>query len=297
MAANPQQTPIHYRATALPSTPTAAHEGIWDIKGPSDTKYRRYIINSAGVVVEQDAVTAAELALKANDADVVKINGNQTINNIKTFAVSPVFPSKSTPAGNNPTTPATEAQVFLKANDADVVKINGNQTINNIKTFAVSPVVPDAVNANQAASKGQMDTADANLQGQINNINSVINDGERVPKPLDCSTNPNYPASTKGDAWRVTGNGRIGGASGPLVEVNDVIRCLVTNGGGTEAAVGTNFYITQSNLDKATTTTHGTVKLATSAEVTAETTAAAVPTIADAKQMIVNNTKWGSQAW
>lgn len=297
MAANPQQSPIVYRATALPASPNATHEGIWHIKGASDTKYRTYIINSAGVVVEQDAVTAAELALKANDADVVKLTGNQTINGTKTFVTAPVLPSKSTAAGNNPTTPATEAQVFLKANDADVVKLTGNQTVGGIKTFSASPVVPDAVNANQAASKGQMDTADTALQTQITNLQNIVATGTKVPNPIDCSTNPNYPASTKGDAWRVTVGGRIGGAAGPLVEPNDTIYCLTTSASGTEAAVGMNFYIVQGNIDKATTTVYGTVKLATTAEVTAETTANAVPTIADAKTMITNNTKWGSQAW
>lgn len=39
---------------------------------------------------------------------------NQTINGTKTYLISPVVPSKSTPAGNNSTTIATEAQVYLK---------------------------------------------------------------------------------------------------------------------------------------------------------------------------------------
>lgn len=297
MAANPQQSPIIYRATALPASPTAANEGIWLIKGGSDTKFRAYVINSTGVVIEQDAATAADLALKANDADVVKLFGAQIIAGAKTFSTSPIVPGKSAAAGNNPTALATEAQVFLKANDADVVKLIGNQTVGGIKTFSLSPVVPDAINANQAASKGQMDTADGALQTQITNLQNVVNNGTKVPNPIDCSTNPNYPASTKGDAYRVTVGGRIGGASGPLVEPNDTIYCLTTSAAGTEATVGSNFYIVQGNIDKATTTVYGTTKLATAAEVTAESSTIAVPTIADAKTMITNNTKWGQQAW
>lgn len=247
MAQNPQETPIIYRATALPTTPTAANEGLWLIKGASDTKYRAYIINSAGIVVEQDAVTTAQLALKADDNAVVKLTGNQTI------------------AG--------------------------------VKTFSSSPVVPTATANNQAVNKGQMDTADTALQTQITNLQALVNNGTKVPVPIDCSTNPNYPASTKGDAYRVTVGGRVGGASGPLVEPNDTIYCLTTSAAGTEASVGQNFYIVQGNIDKATTTVHGTVKLATSAEVTAETTTGAVPTIADTKTMITNNTKWGASSW
>lgn len=247
MAANPQQTPIIYRAAALPSTPNATHEGLWLVKGTTDTAYRAYIINSTGIVVEQDAVTAAQLALKADDAVVVKVTGNQTIG--------------------------------------------------GVKTFSASPVVPAATANNQTVNKGQMDTADTALQTQITNLTSIVNNGSKVPVPIDCSTNPNYPASTKGDAYRVTADGRIGGGAGPLVETNDTIYCLTTSAAGTHAAVGANFYIVQGNIDKATTTVHGTVKLATPAEVTAETTAGAVPTIADTKAMINNNTKWGSQAW
>lgn len=247
MPANPQQTPIIYRATALPASPNATHEGIWLIKVGGDTRYRSYIINSAGVVVEQDAVTTAQLDLKANDNEVVKINGNLTVN--------------------------------------------------DIKTFSQSPVVPNATNSNQAVNKGQMDVADTALQTQITNLQALVNNGTKVPVPIDCSTNPNYPASTKGDAYRVTVGGRIGGASGPILEPNDTIYCLTTSPSGTEAAVGSNFYIVQGNIDKATTSVHGTVRLATAGEVTAETTTAAVTTVADAKAMIVNNTKWGAQSW
>lgn len=39
------------------------------------------------------------------------------------------------------------------------VMLTGAQTIAGIKTFSASPVIPDATNANQAASKGQVDTA------------------------------------------------------------------------------------------------------------------------------------------
>jgi len=54
---------------------------------------------------------------KANDADVVKLLGNQSISGTKTFNTSPLIPSKSSAAGNNATIIATEAQVALKAND------------------------------------------------------------------------------------------------------------------------------------------------------------------------------------
>lgn len=53
--------------------------------------------------------------LPSSDEYVDK-SSNQTINGTKTFTTSPVVPSKSTAAGNNPTVIATEAQVALKQN-------------------------------------------------------------------------------------------------------------------------------------------------------------------------------------
>lgn len=88
------------------------------------------------------SLLTTQLALKANNADAVKLNGDQTIEGIKTFSISPTVPSKDTAVGNYPTVIATEAQVALKANNADVVKLYGNQTIESIKTFLISPVVP-----------------------------------------------------------------------------------------------------------------------------------------------------------
>ena len=54
----------------------------------------------------------AALDEKANNSDVVKLTGNQTIAGTKTFSTSPVVPTKNTAAGNNPTIIATEAQVY-----------------------------------------------------------------------------------------------------------------------------------------------------------------------------------------
>ena len=81
------------------------------------------------------------------DQSVVKLTWDQTINWIKTFGTSPVVPSKSTAAGNNPTTIATEKQVYdvaqdLVTLDSNVVKTSWNQTVNGTKTFWTSPVVP-----------------------------------------------------------------------------------------------------------------------------------------------------------
>lgn len=65
---------------------------------------------------------------------------------------------------------------------------------------------------------------------------------------IDCSGNPNYPVGVSGDRYKVSAAGKIGGASGIVVDVGDVIECLVDNAGGTQAAVGSSWFIVQANL-------------------------------------------------
>lgn len=64
----------------------------------------------------------------------------------------------------------------------------------------------------------------------------------------DCSSNPNYPAASKGDAYIVTVAGKIGGASGKSVDIGDVFVAKADNAGGTEAAVGTSWFVLEHNL-------------------------------------------------
>lgn len=69
---------------------------------------------------------------------------------------------------------------------------------------------------------------------------------------IDASTNPNYPAASAGWTYKISVAGRIGGASGPVVEVGDSVTCLVDgSAAGTHATVGANWIITQTNIDGA----------------------------------------------
>jgi hypothetical protein len=97
-------------------------------------------------------------------------------------------------------------------------------------------------------------------------VDTLFADGVKVPSGLDCSANPYYPASEAGDTYKVTVGGKIGGASGPAVEAGDLILCVVDSVSGDHATVGANFLITQTNLDQATESLLGSVRLATQAE-------------------------------
>lgn len=70
----------------------------------------------------------------------------------------------------------------------------------------------------------------------------------------DCSANPNYPAASKGDTYLVSVAGKIGGASGKVVEVGDFYLALADNAGGTEASVGTSWSVLQGNITATTPT-------------------------------------------
>lgn len=72
---------------------------------------------------------------------------------------------------------------------------------------------------------------------------------------IDCSANPNYPAADRGWTYRVSVAGRIGGASGKVVEAGDIVMCLADGtASGNEAAVGAQWAAIQVNIDGALTT-------------------------------------------
>jgi hypothetical protein len=69
---------------------------------------------------------------------------------------------------------------------------------------------------------------------------------------IDCSANPNYPAADAGNLYKISVAGKIGGASGPNVEVGDTIYCITdATIAGTQAAQGSHWVITQVNTDGA----------------------------------------------
>lgn len=71
---------------------------------------------------------------------------------------------------------------------------------------------------------------------------------------VNCSGNPNYPAADAGWTYKVSVAGKIGGASGPNVEVGDTIMCT-TDGTttGNHSDKGQYWNIIQTNIDGAVT--------------------------------------------
>lgn len=96
---------------------------------------------------------------------------------------------------------------------------------------------------------------------------------------IDASSNPNFPAASQGDYYKISVAGKIGGASGTVVEAGDTIIASADNAGGTLASVGSSWDVIQGNVVTATDSVAGTVELATQAETEAKslTTRAVTP--------------------
>lgn len=83
----------------------------------------------------------------------------------------------------------------------------------------------------------------------------AANDAMVFKGVINASANPNYPAADAGHTYRISVAGKIGGASGPNVEVGDMLLCTVdATAAGTHATVGANWAIIQTNIDGALTT-------------------------------------------
>ena len=90
------------------------------------------------------------------------------------------------------------------------------------------------------------------VKAYVNTVLGSVANGLEFKGVTDCSGTPNYPAGLVGDFYKVSVAGKIGGASGKTVEVNDAYICTVDNVGGTEAAVGTSWFVLRGNITDAT---------------------------------------------
>lgn len=97
-------------------------------------------------------------------------------------------------------------------------------------------------------------------------VDGMFADAVKTPLPLDCNANPNYPAATKGTAYKVSVAGKIGGASGVDVEVGDLLIASIASASGDHATVGSNWGLYQTNIDKSTEGVFGTARRATTTE-------------------------------
>lgn len=204
--------------------------------------------NKISVSGGTNAVLGTGAALTLNEANVVHQNlsgaGTNNHENIDSHISNTSNPHS-----------VTKAQVNLGnvTNDAQVKKL-ASSTSGNIPTW--NGTTGDALNngygieTTLTGGSGNLARADAiktYVDGIIAAANAMVYKGN-----IDCSGNPNYPAADAGWTYRISVAGKIGGASGPNVEINDMIICLTDgSASGTHAAVGTNWDIIQANIDGA----------------------------------------------
>ncbi|MFA6060033.1 MAG: hypothetical protein WC756_17655 [Taibaiella sp.] len=166
----------------------------------------------------------------------------------------------------------TDLLLDAKANDSDVVHKTGNETIFDEKSFDSFPLLPtsDPTQDYQAVHKKYVHFLYDFLANQFNQLNAAVNQRWVIPTNIDCALNPAYPASIAGETYRVTNPGKVGGVTdGVKVQEGDIILCLVTNPGGNQPTVGNQFTIINRNIDEATPTESGTIKISTHVSVVA----------------------------
>ena len=148
------------------------------------------------------------------------------------------------PTGNGSSlTGITQSQVSSLVGDLAAKAPLASPSLTGTPT---APTASAATNSTQVATTAYTDAA----------VNAVLgaNDAMVYKGVINASTNPNYPASNAGDTYKISVAGKVGGASGTSVEVGDMI-IGTTDGSaaGTQATVGANWNIVQSNIDGAVT--------------------------------------------
>jgi hypothetical protein len=156
----------------------------------------------------------------------------------------------------------TTAQFNAALTDNDFATLAGAETLTNKVFNAANNTLSGITTAMFAANVIDTDvTLAANSNTRIPTQAAVVAylaarvaalDVVEIKGGIDCSANPNYPAADAGAFYKVAVAGKIGGVSGANVESGDTLLCFVDGtAAGTQAAVGGNWVIVQSNLDGA----------------------------------------------
>jgi hypothetical protein len=150
---------------------------VWDVYIYDGTNWLLQVNNEPQVSFSDIAWNATDntslsnaLNAKANDSDVVKLTGNQTVAWTKTFSTSPVVPSKTSDATNTWTALATEAQVYKKQDT-----ISDLTTIRNGASAWATALQPAAISDTAYGSGWDADTTHAPSKNAVyDKIQSVV---------------------------------------------------------------------------------------------------------------------------
>lgn len=135
--------------------------------------------------------------------------------------------------------------------DTTLANLKTDLALNNVTNDAQIPLSYLDTDSTLAANS---DTKIATQKALKTYADALIaaNDAMVFKGVVDCSTNPNYPAADRGWTYRVSVAGKIGGASGAVVQAGDLTICLDdATSSGNQASVGTNWTVVQTNIDGA----------------------------------------------
>lgn len=129
---------------------------------------------------------------------------------------------------------------------------DANKPVSTAQATALAAKLDDSQLDTDGTLSANSDTRIASQKAVKTYADGLIaaNDAMVFKNVIDCSANPNYPAADRGWTYRVSVAGKIGGASGAIVEAGDILLCL-TDGtaAGNQATVGANWGIIQVNID------------------------------------------------
>lgn len=212
-------------------------------------------------------LSATGLAGTLNNKLTLTLNGTANeYNNSAATSVSFYAPTSAGTSGQLLKSGGASGPVW----DTPVITINGSSTDDQIPTAAaVWSAIGTGIGANDAMV----------FKGVI-----------------PASTNPNYPSGVTGDTWKISVAGKIGGASGVNVEAGDTIICVTDNAGGTQATVGANWTILQTNIDGAV-TTGGAIAQGALVIGAGSSSVSTLPNAATAGWLLIGNTGTNSPTW
>lgn len=167
-------------------------------------------------------------------------------------AINEVKVTADAAGGTVPDASSTVKGIVELATDAEA--ITGTDTVRSTTPANIAAVFTDRIDTNTALGSSNTKVPSqlavkTYADALIGAANAMVFKGV-----VDASSNPNYPAANAGDLYRISVAGKIGGGSGINVEVGDTILCLTdSTSAGNQATVGTNWNITQVNIDGAVT--------------------------------------------
>jgi len=234
------------------------------ITGATKTKIT---YDAKGLVTAGADATTADIADSTNKRYVTDANLTVIGNTSGTNTGDQILPTRDslgldtddtvTFANLSGTNTGDETQTTIKtklgaaSSSADGYLTSTDWSTFNNKQNALGFAPEDVANKSTSTSLGSSNTlypsqnaVKVYVDNLLGNENALVYKGT-----LDCSTNPNYPAASAGNLYIVSVAGKIGGASGTVVDVGDMIICNTDNTvTGTQAAVGQYWNIIEKNI-------------------------------------------------